>query len=83
MGVAGDDGHFLHQVYVGEGLLDDGIKRLRLFGIPAGEVDEAGIDPFALQQVAGVPGSVCLADAGEHFAHREQVVLQFEVPVLA
>ena len=52
-------------------------------GLPAAEVDKAGVHTVALQQLRGIPGAVGLTDAGQHFPHGVQVLLQGEVAVLA
>ncbi len=64
VGVAGDDGQLPVNVDIAERLFNDSIKRLCFDRIPAGEIDKTGVDPLQLQQPGGVPGAMCLADAG-------------------
>ena len=81
VGVAGADHQLPGKVDTGEAVADHVAEALGLLQIPAGQVDQTGIDTGLLERQHGVEGAVRLAQGGEHLAHLEQVLVQLEVAV--
>ena len=80
LGVAGNDGQLPLEVDVRERLLDTLIETDRLLLPPAGEIGKGRVDAVALEQQDRIVGTMRLAERGQHFAHRGQVLLELEVP---
>src|SRR5690554_2161710 len=75
VGVAGADHQLPGKVDTGEAVADHVAEVLGLLQVPAGQVDQTGIDTGLLERQHGIEGAVRLAQGGEHLAYLEQVLV--------